>query len=73
MRVDGYVSRIDIHNDFTISYDETSKSFEFKLTVYGVYVGKRRAQEIKYLDGFKPVFASNAPVSTKSVDSPIDK
>jgi hypothetical protein len=52
MRERGYVARIDIAPDFTIMYN--GKGYDFDLSVYGVYVGKKRAQCINYLDGIKP-------------------
>jgi hypothetical protein len=52
MRDSGYVVRIDIDPDFTIMYN--GKGYDFALSVYGVYVGKKKAQCIKYLDGHKP-------------------
>jgi hypothetical protein len=42
MKNKGYVPRYDIDPDFTISYN--GKTFDFKLSVYGVYVGKKSAQ-----------------------------
>jgi hypothetical protein len=51
MRERGYVVRIDIIPDFTISY--TGKAYEFQLSVYGTYVGRKKSQCIEYLDGSK--------------------
>lgn len=48
MRHKGYVPRYDIDPDFTISYN--GKTFEFKLSIYGVYVGKKRAKCVKGID-----------------------
>ena len=48
MRQKGYVPRYDIDPDFTISYN--GKTFEFKLSVYGVYVGKKKAKCVKGID-----------------------
>jgi hypothetical protein len=48
MRNKGYVPRYDIDPDFTTSYN--GKTFEFKLSVYGVYVGKKRAKCVKGID-----------------------
>jgi 5-keto 4-deoxyuronate isomerase len=53
MRERGYVMRIDIAPDFTIEYN--GKSYEFQLSVYGTYVGRKKAQCIEYLDGSKPL------------------
>jgi hypothetical protein len=48
MRNKGYVPRYDIDPDFTTSYN--GKTFEFKLSVYGVYVGKKKAKCVKGID-----------------------
>jgi hypothetical protein len=48
MRNKGYAPRYDIDPDFTISYN--GKTFEFKLSVYGVYVGKKKAKCVKGID-----------------------
>lgn len=62
MRDNGYVVRIDIDPDFTIMYN--GKSYDFSLSVYGVYVGKKKAECIKYLDGHKPhMMATKLPQS----------
>jgi len=45
----GYAIRYDIDPDFTISYN--GRGFDFELSVYGVYVGKKRAQWISGIDG----------------------
>ena len=52
MRERGYVVRVDIAPDFTIMYD--GRSYEFELSVYGIYLGRKRAQCIEFLDGNKP-------------------
>jgi hypothetical protein len=48
MRNKGYVPRYDIDTDFTVSYN--GKTFDFKLSVYGVYVGKGKAKCILGID-----------------------
>lgn len=53
MRERGYVMRVDVPSDFTIMYD--GKAYEFQLSVYGTYVGKKKAKCIKYLDGSRPL------------------
>jgi hypothetical protein len=51
LRISGYVPRLDIDPDFTISYNENTQSFDFKLSLYGIYVGKRQSEWILGLDG----------------------
>lgn len=48
MRNKGYVPRLDIDPDFTLDYN--GKVFEFKLSIYGVYVGKEKAKCIAGVD-----------------------
>ena len=48
MRNKGYVPRYDIDPDFTVSYN--GKTFDFELSVYGVYVGKKRAKCVQGID-----------------------
>lgn len=48
MRDSGYVQRIDIDTVWTVSYN--GKSYDYKLSVYGVYVGRQKALCIKYID-----------------------
>ena len=56
MRLSGYVPRIDINSDFTLDYNETKKYFEFKLTMYGIYVGKKKSEWIIAVDETKPIY-----------------
>ena len=57
MKSDGYVPRYDIDTDFTISYN--GKTFNFEISIYGVYVGKRTAECIAGIDKNKPVMATS--------------
>jgi hypothetical protein len=51
MKLSGFVPRLDIDADFTIEYNEKSKYFTFRISKYGTYVGKRKAQWIEGIDG----------------------
>jgi hypothetical protein len=51
MRELGYVPRLDIDPNFTIQYNSTKEYFEFILTIYGTYLGKRKAKCIMGIDG----------------------
>jgi hypothetical protein len=55
MRLAGYVPKIEIDPDFTISYNETREIFEFTLSVYGIYLGKKQAEWIRGIDGTRVV------------------
>jgi hypothetical protein len=56
MRLSGYVPVLDIEPDFTIDYNEGKKYFEFKLTIYAMYVGKRKSEWIQGIDGHKAIY-----------------
>lgn len=56
MRLSGYVQRIDINADFTLEYNETKKYFEFELSIYGIYVGKKRSEWIAGVDETKAIY-----------------
>jgi hypothetical protein len=55
MQLLGYVPRLDIDPDFTIEYNKEKRYFEFELTLYGIYVGKKKAEWIMGIDGTKVV------------------
>jgi hypothetical protein len=63
MRNKGYVPRYDIDTDFTVSYN--GKTFDFKLSVYGVYVGKDKARCILGVDK-NTILKSHITQKTKS-------
>ena len=50
MRSAGYVPRLDIDTDFTIEYNEKAQTYNFELSIYGVYVGKRKSEWILGVD-----------------------
>jgi hypothetical protein len=50
MKTQGYVPRLDIDDDFTIQYSYKKKCFEFKLSIYGVFVGKKKSEWIMGID-----------------------
>lgn len=56
MRDKGYVPRIDIDYQFTMWYDQDKNQYNFKMSVYGVYVGPKKAQEIKAIMNYKPIY-----------------
>jgi hypothetical protein len=56
MRIRGYVPRLDIEPDFTIQFNENIEIFTFKLSVYGIYVGKRKSEWILGIDGHKAIY-----------------
>ena len=55
MRELGYVPRLDIDPNFTIKYNEEKEYFEFTITIYGTYLGKKKSQCIQGIDGTEMV------------------
>lgn len=56
MRFAGYVPRLDIMQDFTIQYNHDKQYFEFILSMYGVFVGKKKSEWIIGLDGTTAIY-----------------
>jgi hypothetical protein len=51
MRENGYVLRLDIDPDFTIQYNNKHEYFEFKLSIYGTYIGRKKSKWTVGIDG----------------------
>ena len=75
MRVSGYVPRLDILEDFTINYNEKTKSFKFELSIYGVYLGRKQSECIQGIDGNKVVYTqkSKSSESLQAQESPLNQ
>lgn len=56
MRLAGYAPRFDIDPDFTLDYNPHKQSFEFELTLHGVYVGRKQSQWIQGIDGTVAIY-----------------
>ncbi len=54
MRDSGYVQRYDIDPDWSISY--SGNYYDFVLSLYGSYIGKRSAECIDGLDKNRPIY-----------------
>jgi len=54
MKMFGYVPRLDIDPDFTIEYNDRGY-YDFKLSIYGVFVGKRKSEWVMGIDGTRVV------------------
>lgn len=46
MRLAGYVPKFDIDIDYTLQYNYKKNYFEFELSIYAIYVGKKRSNWI---------------------------
>lgn len=54
MKDSGYVQRYDIDPDWSISY--SGNYYDFVLSLYGSYIGKRSAECIEGLDKNRPIY-----------------
>jgi hypothetical protein len=61
MKDEGYVQRIDIDPDWSVSYEDNH--YEFILSVYGSYIGKREAACIDGLDKNRPLYTPQNKLS----------
>ena len=53
MRSKGYVPMLDLESQFSIKYNITKDNYSFFLEMFGVYVGRKKAQEIEGFSGQK--------------------
>jgi hypothetical protein len=66
MRLSGYVPRLDIQPDFTLDYNEEKQYFEFELSLYGIYLGKKQSQ---WIDGVEGTLIVYTQMNKSSVSS----
>lgn len=55
MRGDGFVPALDMDPQFTRDYNPTTEKYDFKLSVYGIFVGKAKACETAGIMGGKTI------------------
>ena len=67
MKEQGYVIRFDIDPDWSLKY--TGNHYEFILSVYGSYIGKKNAACIDGLDKNRPIYTR----PNKSEESSLDR
>lgn len=51
MRLQGYVPILDLDIQFSLEYDEPTDTYNFDIIVYGIYVGKKKANEYEGFSG----------------------
>lgn len=66
MKDQGYVIRLDIDPDWSIKY--TGNYYEFILSVYGSYIGKKNAACIDGLDKNRPIYTRQNKSGERSLD-----
>jgi hypothetical protein len=62
MRDEGYVPLLDMEPQYNQWYDAVGEHYEFKLSVYGVYVGKDKECRIAGMMNGKPIALSTLPI-----------
>lgn len=68
MTMAGYVPRLDIAEDFTIQYNYQTEYFEFKISIHGIYVGKRQSEWITGVDVATPIYTQKSKLKEYSRD-----
>jgi hypothetical protein len=66
MKLQGYAPRLDLDPQFTIEYN--GRSYNFKLSVYGTFVGKKSAECIEGLYGSKTIYIQSNKSGPSSQD-----
>ena len=51
MRSNGYVPVLDLDPQWSVKYNHLKDNYSFQLEIYGVYLGKRKAQEVEGFSG----------------------
>ncbi len=72
MKLNGYAPRLDIDPDFTIYYNHTKDYYEFQLSVYGTYLGRKKTECIQGMDGTiaVPIQKSKSKEQSQGQESP---
>ncbi len=63
MRLSGYVPRLDINPDFTIEYNIGHGYFDFKISLCGIYLGKKKSEWILGIDENRIVYIQQSKSS----------
>jgi hypothetical protein len=73
MKEEGYIVRLDIDPDWSISY--TGNYYEFTLSVYGSHIGKKSAACIDGLDKNRPIYTpqSKSGESSQGLESQLNQ
>jgi hypothetical protein len=73
MKEEGYVIRLDIEPDWSLSY--TGNYYEFVLSVYGSFIGKKNASCIEGLDKNRPIYThqSKSGESSTGLESTLNQ
>ena len=73
MKDEGYVIRLDIEPDWSLSY--TGNHYEFILSVYGSFIGKKAAACIDGLDKNRPIYThqSKSGESSTGLESTLNQ
>ena len=73
MRSDGYVPVLDLGPLFSTKLNKKTMTYSFELTVYGVYVGKKKACNIEGMDGHGTFLLRPTRKVKSSPSSPISE
>jgi|SRR5882757_3410771 len=72
MRELGYVPVLDLGPYWSTSYIRPKESYEFILSVYGVYIGRRRSWEVEGMVNGTEVMRPTPPIKSKPPSKPVE-
>ena len=61
MREAGYIPVLDLGPYFSTLFDKDSGEYEFKLSIYGVYIGRRRSWEVEGVSNGREIMKPTPP------------
>jgi hypothetical protein len=68
MRLSGYVPRFDIDPQFTIEYNDKNNTYNFILSIYGIYIGRKKSEWTLGVDGTRAIHIQPAKLKEYSQD-----
>ncbi|QNN99160.1 hypothetical protein SEA_FAUST_57 [Streptomyces phage Faust] len=72
MRELGYVPVLDLGPYFSTIFDKPKNKYEFVLSVYGVYLGRRRSWEVEGISNGREVLRPTPPTKSKQPSEPAE-
>lgn len=70
MRELGYIPVLDLGPYFSTEFDKEKSKYQFILSVYGVYVGRRRSWELEGISNGKEILKPTPPTKSKQSSEP---
>jgi len=72
MRELGYVPVLDLGPYFSTAFDKPKAIYQFDLSVYGVYLGRRRSWEVEGISNGREIMRPTPPTKSKQPSEPAE-